>query len=266
MGISSIVVICSACFGGLMSVATIIHQLLFSRNQEINAAIQKRALEQQQQSLAAIRTEMREQRQPINTMLYEDSKAALAAIEQKMSEINAHKVAFLEKHLEWLGECFDDNKEEQASPDSVKSLHNDLHTQLSQWDQQLNDLASEKDKWFQNHFDLSKQIQSVESDRMNQLNKLYDAHGQMLEDLQKLFTEEHISLAEIFINSSIKLFETTVLAPAKFLMGYFQGGQNQAEAKSADKSKEEANSREDTKTAEKLLNAVEGTLTASLTA
>lgn len=249
-----IVVICSVCFGGLVSLASIFHQYMLNRNQQLNASIQKRAIEQQQKSLANIRDELRQERKSMNNVLYEDSKEALEDLEDRIAELFEQKSRFLEVHLKKLN-TYMDQKDNKCSAKSrqcaLDELTAELKQQLSSWDARLAVLQKEHETLLSNHLELSKSIQMSEKERSEQLNALYNTHGKMLDALQSSFSEQRLSLTEMFINSSKELFQQTLLVPAKFMMSFFSSA---PQTNLDDKIEKEAEKRSKTTEVEKLLN------------
>lgn len=257
MEIASIVVICSVCLGGFFSIASVIHQLLLSRNQQINAEIHKRALEQQQQALTEIREEMHTDTNNSTSMyLYEDTKHAIKEVEQRLDELYESKADLLEHHIKqlekWTSLAYSNSPDKPKNIDKIiVDLKADLAQQLSHWDNRLEQLQKQRSQILSSQLALSEKLQENEQKRLEQFNKLYETHSNMLDALQTSYVSRQHSLSELFIESSKALLEATISAPARFVASYFGGGERKSNQENIDK---EAQSRKQSEEVEKLLN------------
>ncbi len=219
LGIAAIVMICAGGFGSVISIVTIFHQLLFSRDHKINAELHKRALEQQQTSLAQIRLELSKTKLH-EIPLYEDGKLALSSIEERLDVIYQQKYDLIEKHINFIDKNIVSNNLNGSSV-AMAGFNNYFKLQLEILDQRLKSLLSKREQLLKNQFTIIKSMQSSELERSKQLNNLYETHSKMISELQHDFSKQQITLSELFIKSSASLIESAIIAPVRFIGAYF---------------------------------------------
>lgn len=244
MGVGAIVVICSACFGGIVSLTTIIHQIMNYRNLQLNAAIQKKALEQQQSSLALMRKELKQINTAATDTIYQDNKQALALIESKLDQVYQQKSLLIEQYLQQLKSFMSrwaciTKKEQTLCQKTLGGLKEELKEQLQTCDRRLAHLQKEQQQLLDNHFQLAKVVQQKELIYAAQYSQLYGAHSQTLERLQNNFAKQHLSLTERVIDSSKTFIENSIVAPARFMSSYFSTAAHKEIKSRTDKEKKQ---------------------------
>lgn len=225
----SIVVICAASFGGLMTLASVIHQYFLSRNQRLHQLAEERAVRYQQKALERLRNEIRQNQFKQEYHLLDENKEAITHLDEEIHKLMTQKITIIQRFSKLMDKEVKRKRERFFSSHhqkKINTLKEEMSLSLSLSDQRIKTLQDNRGDLLQYKKHIEKDIRQKEIEQNKALNTLYEQHGAFLEKIQLKQAEYRFSLANSIVSATTSLFDKLIMAPAKFIAAYFSPSSN----------------------------------------
>lgn len=220
----SIVVICAVSFGGLVTIASLIHQQFLSRNQSLHQLAEERAMRYHQMSLERMRREIKKDKFKEQYALLNDNKEAIRHIDEDINKLMGEKIKLIKKFSKLIESQIKERENHffsRSFQKKLKQLKASLSMALTQYDERISQRQSTRSELFLHNKEIEVSIRLREIEQNKALNDLYKQHSRFLEKIQLKQSEYRYSLAQSIISATTRLFDKLILSPAKLISAYF---------------------------------------------
>jgi hypothetical protein len=256
----TVAIICATVFGAVVALSAFIRQLILSRNQSMNDKAQNKAVTIEAKQLADMRKEL-EQSERFNShyQMLGSNREAVRHIDENIEQLLEKKTQLIDRYSSMAiqqshaiidGEC---NKKTKSDCDRLKL---EMDKQLEIYDEQLHVLQERRAKLWDTNDDLQFYLIGQESKRNEKLDYLYQRHSGILEKLYIHHNNNSLDVTKQTLSEGTSAFKMIILAPLRFLMGFFGLSKNI----DLDKAQEEIDLRDDVSETEDEINDIESSI------
>lgn len=220
IGIIAAVAVC-----GVVALSVFVRQLFLSRNQRVNEEAQNKALSIEAQELVRLRMEVQRSREYDSYyQLLGKNKESIRYIDSRIDEIIENKADLIQRYSQTIlenskkmgdrGHCSDIKK-------NCGELKQALDKQIAVFDQQLKTLQDRRADLWDTQEDIASKVLNQEDARYKKMDSIYEKHSHILEKMYVKHNDTRQSAMERVIDAGNIAFKQIVLAPFKFLLGFF---------------------------------------------
>lgn len=220
-----IALICAASFGAVITVAAFIRHLLLSRDKNINDEAQKQALQQEVSNFEAIREHMQNNKRfDSHYKMLGENKEAIVQLDTKIDALVHEKITLIERYTR--RSMTESRAIVRDGPSKLRKyacdrLRLEIDKKLQLYDQEIDVLQQRRKSLWTTHNELQEHLLKQEQARNANLDAIYKQHSALLEKLYIRHIDNSERIASQTMTEGTSFFQSAIMAPIQFLMGYF---------------------------------------------
>lgn len=253
-----IAIICAASFGAVVAIAVFIHQLLLSRDKNLNDEAQRQALAIEAKELEKMREEMQDNKRfDSHHQVLGSNKDAIIYLDTKIEDILQKKMALVNRHAEIALQESEAIVGGEISPKrkaTCDRLRQEIDAEIAFYNNELKQMQEKRGSLWDTHGELQDYLVNQEKLRNEHLDALYTKHSAMLEKVYLRHIENSEEIGKKAIEAGASSFKEIVMAPIRFLSQVF----NPSSGISSDQADNERAARDEVDAAQDDINEAEG--------
>jgi hypothetical protein len=217
-----IVLICTASFGVVATIAGFVRQIILSRDKKLNDEAQTKALQQQADEFKQMREQLISNRRfPNYEKVLGANKERVLYLEQKMDDIFQKKSELLKTYNELLVSESGGVARGSIFNESNERIKAEIDKKIAFYDEDFKLLQQERASELKNHTTLNDYLLKNEAEVEAGMRDIWKQHASLMAKnrLRSIENTEHVAIETI--NAGTHSFQSMLMAPINFLIQYF---------------------------------------------